>query len=87
MALAVVDACFLINWARFRQRLDLFRLFKRLAAPAPVFVEVRSEPHLPCSQLTGYKEADASVEAGFMLTYNVAPYISTSSLICLRAGL
>jgi len=44
VALAVVDACFLINWARFRQRMDLFRLFERLAVPAPVFVEVRSEP-------------------------------------------
>ena len=40
----MTDACFLINWSRFRQRSDLFQLYSRLIVPSIVFVEVRREP-------------------------------------------
>ncbi len=40
----MVDACFLINWSRFRQRNDLFTLYSRLVIPSVVFVEVKREP-------------------------------------------
>ena len=40
---AIVDARFLINWSRFRQRDDLPSLSTRLVIPKPVLVEVRTE--------------------------------------------
>jgi hypothetical protein len=43
VSLAIVDACFLINWSWFRQRNDLLNLFTRLVVPTPVLVEVRTE--------------------------------------------
>ena len=42
MSIAVVDACFLINWSRFRYREDLFKLYPRLALPEIVLSEIRS---------------------------------------------
>ncbi len=42
-AFAVADTCFLIDWARFRRRDLLFRLFKTVFVPEDVLNEVRSE--------------------------------------------
>ena len=46
MGSAVVDTCFLINWARFSRRDLLRELFDRLFMPEPTFSEVKSEAAL-----------------------------------------
>ncbi len=40
---AIADTCFLIDWARYRDRSVLFRLFKTVFVPEQVLGEVRSE--------------------------------------------
>ncbi len=42
-AFAVADTCFLIDWARYRGRNVLFRLFKTVFVPEQVLEEVRSD--------------------------------------------
>jgi len=39
-----VDACFFINWAKFRRRMDIFSLYRRLLVPFAVFSEIKREP-------------------------------------------
>ncbi|RLI13681.1 hypothetical protein DRO33_00820 [Candidatus Bathyarchaeota archaeon] len=46
MEVAVIDTCFLINWARFSGRGKLKLLFSRLFMPELTFSEVRSETAL-----------------------------------------
>jgi len=40
---AIADTCFLIDWARFRRKDMLFKLFKAVFVPEDVLNEVRSE--------------------------------------------
>jgi len=40
--LAIVDTCFLINWAKFRQKNDIFNIFSKLIIPSIIYTEVRS---------------------------------------------
>ena len=42
-AFAIADTCFLIDWARYRRRDILFKLFRTVFVPEQVLDEVRSE--------------------------------------------
>ncbi|MCD6084641.1 MAG: hypothetical protein J7J20_03775 [Desulfurococcales archaeon] len=42
-SIAIADTCFLIDWARFRRRNVLFKLFRTVFVPEDVLNEVRSE--------------------------------------------
>ena len=46
MASAVIDTCFLINWAKFSKRDKLKLVFDRLFMPEPTFSEVKSDTAL-----------------------------------------
>ncbi len=46
MRQAVVDTCFLVDWARFRRRDILFEVFGAVWLPEPVLGEVKSEDTL-----------------------------------------
>ena len=41
MELGVLDTCFIINWARFRLREDIKRIFRRVVLVEPVLGEVK----------------------------------------------
>jgi hypothetical protein len=95
---AIADTCFLIDWARYRHRDVLFKLFKTVFVPETILREVKSEntiawiaSNLAKGRLTLYTEtADVVSEATSIVEASKrSPHLISVELpeaVCLAVG-